>query len=466
MATFSFKLKLIPWLVWAYLKNNFVLFAIGITLGLFAVLILPTLIYQLPSLFRVTNIGIVGSFTISTLPLEVQEKVSFGLTSITKYGDATSAAALSFETNNEQKKITFNLKPNLYWQDGKKFTIDDINYNLKGAQIVKRDSALDITLTEPFGPLATVLSQPLFKTGLKQQYAFLPQTLNNLLFRSTLIGLGSYRVENISKNGRFISQIKLKHMKTNETINYKFYPSEEIALSALKLGQINQLIGLSNLKDIKSDPTLLIVPKTEPRAMAILFYNFNDRYLADKAFRQALTYSLPDDFQTGFPTNNPLPKENWALTDNVKKYSQNLEFAKTTLAKLASASASKPFEIHMNVHPGLEEVANIIQTEWAKANIKTTITNSDITGPRYQTYLTTVELPADPDQYFLWHSTQETNISNYKSPKVDRLIEEGRTTFDKKERKIRYSEFQKAITEDAPAAFLYYPTTYTVSRKY
>ncbi|MEK7127663.1 MAG: hypothetical protein AAB838_02995, partial [Patescibacteria group bacterium] len=96
----------------------------------------------------------------------------------------------------------------------------------------------------------------------------------------------------------------------------------------------------------------------------------------------------------------------------------------------------------------------------SKINLET----SDIIPENFEVYLTYVEIPADPDQYQLWHSTSLLNISQYKSPKSDKLLEEGRQNTDVKIRKQIYFDWQKAITEDAPAAFLFFPKIYTVSR--
>jgi peptide/nickel transport system substrate-binding protein len=89
---------------------------------------------------------------------------------------------------------------------------------------------------------------------------------------------------------------------------------------------------------------------------------------------------------------------------------------------------------------------------------------SDNVSPSFDAFLTYIEVPEDPDQYAIWHSTQFGNVSGYKSPRVDRLLEEGRQILDKERRKAIYLNFQRALTEDVPAAFLFYPKIYSVSR--
>ena len=75
-------------------------------------------------------------------------------------------------------------------------------------------------------------------------------------------------------------------------------------------------------------------------------------------------------------------------------------------------------------------------------------------------------VPKDPDQYYFWHSTQkEGNIGNYSNVKIDKLLEEGRSTINIEERSKIYQEFQKIIQDDPPALFLYYPYVYTIERE-
>ena len=54
-----------------------------------------------------------------------------------------------------------------------------------------------------------------------------------------------------------------------------------------------------------------------------------------------------------------------------------------------------------------------------------------------------VDIPKDPDQYSLWHSTQtSTNISHLKNARIDKLLEDGRTELDQEIRKKIYLDFR------------------------
>jgi DNA segregation ATPase FtsK/SpoIIIE-like protein len=63
------------------------------------------------------------------------------------------------------------------------------------------------------------------------------------------------------------------------------------------------------------------------------------------------------------------------------------------------------------------------------------------------------------------NSKQANNITGYENKRIDKLLEDGRKTISQTERKKIYDDLQKYLLADAPAAFLYFPYEYTVTRK-
>ena len=75
------------------------------------------------------------------------------------------------------------------------------------------------------------------------------------------------------------------------------------------------------------------------------------------------------------------------------------------------------------------------------------------------------EIPRDPDQYALWHSTQAGNITDFKNARIDKLLEDGRKTLDQEKRKQIYFDFQRYLLEDLPVIFLHFPTYYEIIKE-
>jgi peptide/nickel transport system substrate-binding protein len=83
---------------------------------------------------------------------------------------------------------------------------------------------------------------------------------------------------------------------------------------------------------------------------------------------------------------------------------------------------------------------------------------------RFQAALLQFNAGADPDKFlsFFWHSSRigSTNLGSYANPEVDRLIEQGRYTWEPEARKGIYHRIHRLIAADRPALFLYVRRVY------
>ena len=438
MKRLSLGLKLLG----GYVKSNQKSFLVGFILSLTAIIYLPKILSYL-NLRPIATVGVVGNFTLSTLPREIQDQLSFGLVKLNPDGTVAPAVASTWQATDSGKTYVFKLNQSYRWSDGVKLDSSQINYNLRGVDISKPDgSTVKFSLREPFAPLLPLLSQPLFKNG--------------------LVGLGENQVTDVKFAGRFVSQLRLQNIKTKELLIYKFYPSEAELMTALKLGSIKKASGLHDLSGFRFPKTFQVSNKIDGYSQAVVFFNTQKPFFDDKAFRQALVYSLPNDFAEGQAADSPIPQNSWVGSLMTKKYSQNIVLAKNTLEKVASGSALP--RIILSTSRKLRHTADEVALAWQNLGLNVIVETTDTRPINFDAFLTLVQLPVDPDQYALWHSTQTGNIAGYKSFKVNKLLEEGRQEIDKEKRQAIYQNFQKAITEDVPAAFLFYPKVYTISR--
>jgi deoxyuridine 5'-triphosphate nucleotidohydrolase len=116
----------------------------------------------------------------------------------------------------------------------------------------------------------------------------------------------------------------------------------------------------------------------------------------------------------------------------------------------------------------LLSLAEEIKNSWANI-LGIEVTLSVINQIDYQNFdaiLSYSSTTKDPDQYSFWHSTQtNTNITKLDNSRIDKLLEDGRTTIDTIERKKIYQDFQRYLLEESPAIFISYPITYQVIRQ-
>lgn len=389
------------------------------------------------------KIGLIGTFTENSLPPEIQNLLSTGLTTLSASGSALPGVAKNLTIKDEGKLYIFEIKDNIYWQDGKKLTADDINYNFKDVVGKPLDKThFQFKLKEPFSPFLNFLSQPLFKRR--------------------LIGLGNYRVKNIEKNGRFLKNLTLES-KANILI-YKFFPNEKSALSAFKLGEINVLKGISSPYDLKKWPKVRIEPELKLDTVVVLFFNTHNKYFRDKSFRQALTYAVPDKQIKEVKATSPINPISWAYNENLKTYNFNLEEAERLLEKATEASDSSKLtgKIVVTAVKPYDKYLKPIAESWRKLGLYIEERTENIVPYNFDVLLASQEVFSDPDQYLYWHSTSDRNLTKYTSPRVDKLLEDGRKIIDFEERRQKYLDFQKFLVEDNPATFLYYPTVFNI----
>ncbi|MFB6261226.1 MAG: ABC transporter substrate-binding protein, partial [Thiohalorhabdaceae bacterium] len=78
-------------------------------------------------------------------------------------------------------------------------------------------------------------------------------------------------------------------------------------------------------------------------------------------------------------------------------------------------------------------------------------------------------LSPDPDQYSIWHSSQQDpgqfNFVGLEDPEVDRLLEAGLQTFDAAERERIYHRFARELLEATPIVYLYAPLSLSAVHK-
>lgn len=393
----------------------------------------------------VEKIGITGRYHTENLPSFILELIGQGLTSIEKDGTVAPDLAISWETPDKGKTWIFTLKDNIFWQDEERVTSGTIVYEFSDVEIEHLDEkTVAFKLQDPFSPFPTVVARPTFRKG--------------------LLGTREWKVDKISIAGGIIQHLTLIDKEKNKKI-YKFYPTEDRTKLAFKLGEVNKLQGLYDPSPLNFWDTTELNTEINSDHIVTIFFNTQDAALSEKNLRQALVYAIDKKALGEKRAISPIPSNSWAFNPQVKKYAYDTVRA-NELMKALPAELKEDLTIKLVSTPVLLPVAEEIAKYWEEVGVKTSVLVSSIIPSEFQAYLTILDIPKDPDQYSVWHSTQESsNISNYSSPRVDKLLEDGRSELDFEERKKIYLDFQRFLVEDAPALFLYHPVSYTISRR-
>lgn len=392
-----------------------------------------------------TRIGVIGEFTPTTLPLSIQQKMSYGLATVAPDGSPQPGLATSWVVSDEGKTYTFTLQEHLFWHNGTPVLAKDVNYNIKNVTFTPLSAhTLKATLKESFSPFPTLVAKPVIQTGLR--------------------GFGPYKVVSIRLKGDTVNYLKLVSTSPQkpQAIEYRFYQTEMLALVGYQLGDVDQVEEIASREPLTHLSKTRITERTRNDRIVTIFFNLKDQRLGERSFRQALGYSLPAfDEERAF---SPLSSTSWAYTDKVRHFvPANVSQAKKLLANTQEATQSA--ELTITTFAGFVDTVQAISDSWKKyIGIATSIKVENALPSTYQILVTSQSIPPDPDQYPFWHSTQ-TNITGYLNVKIDKLLEDGRREMDQTKRKAIYADFQRRLVEDAPAIFLFYPKTYTITRE-
>lgn len=445
-----YKIRYLTKFFWAFLQKFKTVFIVSIILGLFAFFLFPRVQGILLNFIQGETIGVVGRFTTDTLPQDIQSEISVGLTTVDYAGNAGSGIAESWQPDSEGRIWVFRLG-DYKWQDGTKIQAYDINYQFSDVTSEVLDNkTIKFVLKEPFSPFPAIVSRPIFKKG--------------------LLGAGTWKVVKISfATGDHVSSLKLVNINNDQVRTYKFYPTEEVARTGFKLGEVDQLKDIVDPKDIVQWKNVTVAEQKHRGRYVGIFINNQDPLLSGKNVRQALSYAVDKDKFEQELAISPLSPDSWAYNPQVKPYSYSPERAKELIKNLPEEQR-KDLTVRLVTTPTLLPLADKIKEDWDAVGFDTQVQVSNSLPRDFQTLLAIQVIPSDPDQYSFWHSTQtETNITNYRnsreSQRIDKLLEDGRKTLKSDERRAIYLDFQRFLVEDSPVIFLFHPTTYTITRQ-
>lgn len=432
------------WLIQLFIQKHFSVIFRSTLIVLSILILFLVFARYFPTLKKTTRIGRVGRYTMTTIPLDIQQKISSGLVSINDDGVITPALANSWEITDNGTKYTFHLNSNINWHDDNSLIPQDINYQFQDVSVTYGDQSITYILKEPFSPFMSTMTRPILKDD---KYGVLDYRLT----KSKLISgiLRTLTLEN-----------------TTDRLIYKFYPTEASAITAYKLGEIEKLENISLVPhDLQNESATVINQEQNNPKITALFLNNQDVLLSSKTTRQAFAYAITDKSFGGIRSLTPISKKSWAYNNLVKDYNYDPEKARSLLAK----DVKNPRDIKLELKTMLPylDIAESIAHDWREVlGIQVDVKVISTISGEYQIILADFYPPLDPDQYSLWHSTQPTNFTHYNSNlKVDKLLEDGRRTLDQKLRKEIYQDFQRFLLEDSPAIFLFETTSFTLSRQ-
>ena len=439
------------WLLTGFVRKHVALLAMSF-IGAFLLIIVSLNFFPFVNTILLSKheiIGVIGTYTTSTIPDSIGRQISNPLIVVDQSGEIQPLLANSWEVLNDGTTYRFHLRNDLLWSDGKKFTSQDISYGFADVEIKPID---DYTIE--------------FK--LKKQLNIFPIYLTQPVIKSPLVGIGAlYRVESFKQNKEELISINLAPNKPDLPYKiYKFYKNESDLINAYKKGQISQFTTPNSTlaKKFNDWNNTKVTRTVDYNKIMAIFFNTQSGPLQEREVRKAFSFATPSFPDKGERAKGPIQPTSWAYYDDVKEYPFNEELAKELIKKNVTASESG--KLRMATFFDYIDVAEEVKKSYENIGTKIDLKVAQGVPEEYDFFVAAWSPPTDPDQYFFWHSTQiGTNITKLDNKKVDKLLEDGRKFLNVKQRQSIYRDFQKTIADEIPAYFMYHPFEYVVQRK-
>jgi len=453
--------------------------------------------------------GLVYNITSDSASHSISGKISEGLIEYDKDLNVVGALAESWDVSDDQKEITFHLKKDVRWHDGKPFTAADVEFTYKfmiddktptsydaDFRLVKDLQVIDehtvkVSYDKVFAP-------SLLTWGMAIQPKHLLEgkdVTKSPLLREP-VGTGPYKFHEW-KSGESVTLI------ANDDYHGGRPYIDKLVFRVIPDTATTFLEHLNGAVDIMSLTPLQWTRQTDNNkkytdqydkhnylysGYSFIGYNNAKAPFNDKRVRQALSYATPKRdivkgilFDLAIPATGPYKPGTIWHNPNVKKYDYDLEKAKALLAEAGWSDSDgdgildkkgRKFTFELITNQGNNErtkVAETLQQSWKKLGIKVSIRvlewatflNEYIDKQKFDAVVLAWTITHDPDLTDVWHSSKcggkKLNFICYKNAELDELLKKGVSVFDPEKRKVYYHKIQEILAEEQPYTFLYVP---------
>ncbi|KAB0669759.1 peptide-binding protein [Oryzomonas sagensis] len=416
--------------------------------------------------------------------------------------------AQSFAISPDGLTITFHLRRGVKWHDGAPFTSRDVLYTyhvvidpktptayaedfkqVKGI-VAPDDYTVRVTYGAPFAPALAS-----WGTAILPAHLLEGKDITKSPLARAPIGTGPYRFKEWVAGQKIVLESNHDYFEGRPWIDryiYRIIPDTSTMYMELKAGAID-MMGLTPVQYARQTTgtrfTSLFNKYRYPSSSYVYMgYNLRHPLFRDKRIRQALTAAIDKDelihgvlFGMGQKAAGPIPPGRWAYNPNVRDIAYDPKHAAELLAQAGWREKNsdgiltkdgKPFSFTILTNQGNQQrllTAQIVQqrlryvgvdvkiriVEWA------TFLKEFVDKGNFEVVMLGWTTTPDPDMYDVWHSSKtnpgELNFVGFKNAEVDRLLVEGRSTFDMEKRKKAYFRIQEIMADEQPYTFLYVP---------
>lgn len=428
------------------------------------------------------------------------ELIFSGLLKVDEHLDVAPDLAESFESPDPTTYI-FHLRPNVKFHDGTALRAEDVIYTFR----YMADEANASPFRTYFKLISDVtISDPrTIRVKLQEPNAFFPIAARRPIvseriataagregFSKVPVGAGPFRlVENRERSGILLQAFHEYYAGAPPTKKIQLKPILDLNIRILELkkGSVDLLqnsvdgFPAGSLDQLRKDPNIQ-VDHRPGNNVQYLNFNLHHPVLKNPLVRRAIAMAIDRNSIIKFKfgglataATGYLPPHHWAYTADVPTYSFDPSRAKKLLRQAGVRKLSLTYRTSTN--PQSIEIAQVIAGYLSDIGIDVTVRSTefgvlfdDIKKGNFDLYSLQWTSILSPDELFDVFDSKQIppnglNRNFYSNPKVDELLERGRTISSRSEQLEIYRQVQKILAEDLPAFFLWYPEQIAAYRK-
>ena len=403
--------------------------------------------------------------------------------------------------------MRFKLKEGLRWQDGHPLTADDVTftYNLMIDPKTPTAYAADFLNVKEYrqtGPLSFEVryDAPYARAAVTWMQPILPkhilehEDITTTRYARNPIGAGPFKLKSWEPGSRIVLEANDLYFKGRpylDEVIYRIIPDSTTMFLEARAGKLD-FIGLSPqqyLRQTSGEWWEKNWNKYKYLSFGYTYLGLNQKspFFQDKRVRQALSYAVDREgvikgalLGMGEPAFGPYKPGTWVYNTSLKAYDYDPERARRLLAEAGWTPGKDGilekdglrFEFTILVNQGNNErikVAVILQQMFRDVGVKVSIRTVEwaaflkefVYTRKFDALILAWNILDDPDIFDVWHSSaiagNGLNFVSFANEEVDRLLEKGRASADRAERKVIYDRFQEILHEEQPYLFLYVP---------
>ncbi len=424
--------------------------------------------------------------------------------------------ASSWTWSADSLAVTFRLRPDAHWSDGKPVTAQDVRFTW--------EVQVDTTVAWPNASIKSKIRDVEVKDAgtvvfhFKERYPYqlmdandgviLPKHVLGSVARAEIktapfgrapVGNGPYALSRwesgqyleLSANPRYFGSAGGKTPRVQRIV-FKFVPDAVTLVAQLKAGEIDLLEAvqpgdLASIRQTRPDVDVHTVPS---RRMSFIAWNEKRAPLGDRDVRRALTMAIDrsEIIRTvwqGYAVEctSPIVPLLWAFDPSIRALPFDPEGARTALAGRGYRDADqdgvlekdgKPLSIEMLVNDAQNriDVVTLVQAHLKRVGVRV-----DVRVMEYGAYIERI-LATDYDAAFVeWKATTKVDLTglfhsksmrpkgfnfvSYSNSEVDRRIDEALGMTDTASARAQWNRVQQLIYDDQPYTFIAVPKELT-----